>query len=176
MCHNFNFLQEIVKTGDLSWNNVDYFCHWQSQILNHAKFSGELEIDNYCGISDEVKYNINDDITSNENIENVDKSMDPFIDDDDLETNENKDAENLVSISFKLNRKQRVQRSAVHEHYNKVKIFHPDTEQHSDGSICKHCKAKFSNRVSTNLKLHLKSKHPEVFDEVQRKYNVYLSY
>ena len=102
MCHNFNFLQEIVKTGDLSWDNVDYFCHWQSQILNHAKFSGELEIDNYCDISDEVKYNINDDITSNENIENVDKSMDPFIDDDDLETNENIDAENLVSMSFNI--------------------------------------------------------------------------
>ena len=173
MWHNFNFLQEIVKTGDVSWDNVDYFCHWQSQILNHAKFSGELEIDNYCDISDEVKYNINDDITSNEN---VDESMDPIIDDEDLVTTENKDTENLVSISFKLNRKQRVQRSAVHEHYNKVKIFHPDTEQHSDGSICKHCTAKFSNRVSTNLKLHLKSKHPEVFDEVQRKYNVYLSY
>ena len=32
MCHNFNFLQEIVKTGDLSWDNVDYFLKRYSRI------------------------------------------------------------------------------------------------------------------------------------------------
>ena len=36
------FFQAVIKTGDISWDNVDYLCQWQSQILNNVKFSEEL--------------------------------------------------------------------------------------------------------------------------------------
>ena len=66
--------------------------------------------------------------------------------------------------------KLRVRSSAVHEHFDKVQISHPKTKKIVDGSTCKYCKTVFINRVTTNLKCHLKSKHPEAFDEVNRKF------
>ena len=121
-------------------------CQWQSQILNNSKFSEEVNISNNLEISEQIKQDY-DDVNS---IENEDES------------------ENLVSIGIKPKTK-RVKSSAVHDHFDKIKIIHPTTKKTSDGSICKHCKAKLSNRISTNLKNHLKCKHPEVFDEVQSK-------
>ena len=66
--------------------------------------------------------------------------------------------------------KLRVRSSAVHEHFDQVQISHPKTKKIVDGSTCKYCKTVFINRVTTNLKCHLKSKHPEAFDEVNRKF------
>ena len=65
--------------------------------------------------------------------------------------------------------KVRPKSSAVHLHYESVKILHPTNETNADGVVCLHCRVTLSSKVTTNLKSHLKSKHPEVFDEVQRK-------
>ena len=37
------------------------------------------------------------------------------------------------------------------------------------GCSCKHCNGKFSSKNSTNLKNHLRAKHPDVYEEVQLK-------
>ena len=65
--------------------------------------------------------------------------------------------------------KVRPRSSAVHSHYEAVKITNPTNASSSDGVICLHCRVTLTSKVTTNLKSHLKSKHPEVFDEVQRK-------
>ena len=62
-------------------------------------------------------------------------------------------------------------KSAVHEHYNRVKILHLVTKKPIDGAVCKICKSQFTSRVSTNLKSHLKRKHPETYEEVMFKDN-----
>ena len=63
----------------------------------------------------------------------------------------------------------RTRNSAVHDHFDQATVTNPTTKKSKDGSICRHCKVTLSNRISTNLKNHLKSQHPEAFDEVQRK-------
>ena len=63
----------------------------------------------------------------------------------------------------------RLYRSSVHEHFDKVSVPHPSTKMTVAGSTCKYCAYTLINRVSTNLKNHLKFKHPEVFEEVKRK-------
>ena len=80
-------------------------------------------------------------------------------------TNEN-ESEQTDPISIPV---KRVKNSVIHEHFYKVKIYHPVSKKPVNGSICKYCKYKFTNRVSTNLKSHLMSKHPEAFEEVQSK-------
>ena len=63
----------------------------------------------------------------------------------------------------------RLRRSAVHDHFDQVQVLHPISKKTVDGSQCKECNATFTNRVATNLKAHLQSKHPEAFKEVLRK-------
>ena len=58
--------------------------------------------------------------------------------------------------------------SAVHGHFDQATVTNPTTKKTKDGSICRYCKVTLSHRFSTNLKNHLKSQHPEAFDEVQR--------
>jgi len=50
-------LLAVIKTGDISWDNVDYLCQWQSQILNNVKFSEELNSSNTLDLdySEQVK-------------------------------------------------------------------------------------------------------------------------
>ena len=75
-----------------------------------------------------------------------------------------------ASGSGKVPAKVRPRVSCVHEHFDQVRVTHPTTGKTSDGSTCKHCKFTLSNRVSTNLKNHLKSKHPETYEDVQSKF------
>ena len=75
----------------------------------------------------------------------------------------------MAEANGKVPAKVRPRVSCVHEHFDKVKVTHPTTGKTSDGSTCKHCKFTLSNRVSTNLKSHLKSRHPETFEDVQSK-------
>ena len=69
------------------------------------------------------------------------------------------------------NKIRNIRKSAVHEHYHRVKVLHPLTKKPVDGAVCKLCKSKFTSTVSTNLKSHLKGKHPEVYEEVMYKDN-----
>lgn len=151
-----NKLLDFIKTGDISWDNVDYLNQWQSKILDHAKLSGEFDIDNNdCDISEKL-------LDTSEHASSKG-------DEDKVISNKGEIEGNPFFISIKKpSEKFRVRRSSVHGHFKKVRIFFPTTNKSSFGSICKHCKAKFTNRISTNLKLHLKSKHPEAFDQVQR--------
>ena len=68
----------------------------------------------------------------------------------------------------------RLFRSSVHEHFEKIQVSHPSSKKTVDGSNCKYCGTTLINRVSTNLKNHLKFKHPEVFDEVKRKNTLHI--
>ena len=63
----------------------------------------------------------------------------------------------------------RAHRSAVHTYYEPVELQHPTTKKQVQGSLCNLCKSTFIHRIATNLKGHLKSKHPEAFDQVVRK-------
>ena len=85
-----------------------------------------------------------------------------------VEGEDNGDVE-MVSNEETESKKLRIRNSAVHLHFDQVQINHPKTRKIVDGSTCKYCKTIFINRVTTNLKSHLKSKHPEAFDEVNRK-------
>ena len=67
--------------------------------------------------------------------------------------------------------KIRIRRSTVHDHYHQVKFLNPITKKAKDGTVCKHCNSKFSNKITTNLKNHLKAKHPEAYEEVLQKDN-----
>ena len=152
-----------MKTGDISWDNVDYLCQWQSQILNNIKFSVELHSNNVLDISEQIKQE--HDIV--EPTENGDDITYAFEDGEDEYEDEN---EVSKSVKSKLKGVKRLKKSSVHEHFDRIKIRHPKTNKTSDGAICKHCRSKFSNRISTNLKTHLKVKHPEAYDQVQSKY------
>ena len=158
------FFQVDIKTGVISWDNVEYLCQWQSQILNNAKFSEEtdLNINNYLDISHEIKQD-NDDLKLNGNQENIESE-----ENNNAILNEAETEQNLVYPVTKQTK--RVRNSAIHEHFHKVKIFHPVTKKPVNGSICKYCKAKFSNRISTNLKCHLMKKHPESYEAVKSKF------
>ena len=63
----------------------------------------------------------------------------------------------------------RPHRSSVHGYFDQVELKHPSTKQIVSGSLCKFCKASFLHRISSNLKSHLRNKHPETFAEVARK-------
>lgn len=78
----------------------------------------------------------------------------------------NKDLDTTEAEEKKSSRK-RILSSAVHEHFHKVELSHPKTMDIVFGSECKYCERKLTNRVSTNLKAHLKAKHSEVFYKVQ---------
>ena len=60
----------------------------------------------------------------------------------------------------------RVRGSSVHEHFDEVQIINPNTKKHVKGASCKYCKFKFLQKNTTNLKRHLKVKHPQAFEEV----------
>ena len=76
----------------------------------------------------------------------------------------------IKSLSNKSNcTNLRLRHSAVHEHYHHVEVLHPSSQKVVDGSVCKYCQARFMTRVATNLKSHLKSKHPKVYEEVMQK-------
>ena len=77
-----------------------------------------------------------------------------IIKDETVENTDNADIEESNS------NKVRIHKSAVHEHYQRVKILHPVTEKPIDGAICNYCKSKYATLVATNLKSHLKRKHP----------------
>ena len=82
--------QDVIKTGDISWDDVDYLCQWQSQILNNAKFSEErdLNINNYLDISHEIKQD-NDDLKLNGNQENIEseENNNALLNEDETEEN-----------------------------------------------------------------------------------------
>ena len=141
-------------------------CQWQSQILNHAKFSEDLGVtivNNFIDVSENIKHD-NDDVKLGEN-------------GDQLKPEENKDVlmkdgrkmVELQTVQF-TKKNGRIPNSAVHDHFHKVKIYHPTTKKPVNGAICKHCKDKFVSRVSTNLKRHLQTYHPVAFAEVESKY------
>ena len=141
-------------------------CQWQSQILNHAKFSEDLGVtivNNFIDVSENIKHD-NDDVKLSEN-------------GDQLKPEENKDVlmkdgrkmVELQTVQF-TKKNGRIPNSAVHDHFHKVKIYHPTTKKPVNGAICKHCKGKFASRVSTNLKRHLQTYHPVAFAEVESKY------
>ena len=159
------FFQAVIKTGDISWDNVDYLCQWQSQILNNVKFSEELNSNNTLDVdySEQIKKDP-EDVKPNENEEEL---IDP------IEHGEVEDetADNPVSISIKSSgkRSRSCYKSSVHDHFDKIKIINKETKKILEGSMCKYCKSKFTGRISTNLKDHINRKHPEVFDKVQSK-------
>ena len=140
-------------------------CQWQSQILNHAKFSEDLGVtivNNFIDVSENIKHDY-DDVKLCEN-------------EDQLKPEENKnvlkkDGRKMVELqTVQFTKKNsRIANSAVHEHFHKVKIYHPTTKKPVNGAICKHCKGKFASRVSTNLKRHLQTYHPVAFAEVESK-------
>ena len=156
--------QDVIKTGDISWDDVDYLCKWQSEILNNAKFSEEdpdLDINNYLQVSHHIKQDNDDcDLNKDEDQSEQNVNKDTFTDEDETEQDD------PISIPVTC---KRVKNSVIHEHFHKVKLYHPVSKKPVNGSICKYCKAKFTNRVSTNLKSHLMSKHPQAFEEVQSK-------
>ena len=159
------FFQAVIKTGDISWDNVDYLCQWQSQILNNVKFSEELNSNNTLDVdySEQIKKDP-EDVKPNEIEEEL---IDP-IEDGEVE---DETADNLVSISIKSSgkRARSCYKSSVHDHFDKIKIINKETKKILEGSMCKYCQSKFTGRISTNLKDHINRKHPEVFDKVQSK-------
>ena len=158
---NFKLFQEVIKTGEISWDNVDYLCHWQSQILNNVKFSEELQSNNILDITEQIKHE-HDDVEPNENV-------DDLLTDQFGERENQEEDEVSIDIKSKSSFIKRVHKSAVHEHFDKVKMLHPTTNETLDGASCKYCKTNLVSRVATNLKAHLKAKHPEAYDEVQSK-------
>ena len=56
--------------------------------------------------------------------------------------------------------------SAVHNHFDQATVTNPTTKKTKDGSICRLWEVTLS---STNIKNHLKSQHPDAFDEVESK-------
>ena len=134
--------------------------------MNHAKFSEDLGVtivNNFIDVSENIKHD-NDDVKLSEN-------------GDQLKPEENKDVlmkdgrkmVELQTVQF-TKKNGRIPNSAVHDHFHKVKIYHPTTKKPVNGAICKHCKSKFASRVSTNLKRHLQTYHPVAFAEVESKY------
>ena len=155
------FFQVDIRTGVISWDNVEYLCQWQSQILNNAKFSEDLGIsvvNNFIDVSENIKH-VYDDVKLSENGGQLEPE-----DNKDVVTNEERRTQNVDG------RRGKIANSAVHEHFYKVKIYHPTTKKPVNGAICKHCKDKFVSRVSTNLKRHLQTYHPVAFAEVESKY------
>ena len=59
-------LQDLIKSGDVSWDNEEFFCQWQSQILIKAKLSGELDIEKDCEIFEQIKSDVSEDVTVSE--------------------------------------------------------------------------------------------------------------
>ena len=74
------------------------------------------------------------------------------------EATENVDATNLGRIIY----------SSCHKHFEEIDILHPKTRKRVKGSICRLCNFKFIRITSGNQKRHLKAKHPDLYDEVQR--------
>ena len=63
--------------------------------------------------------------------------------------------------------------SAVHEEFMRVNITNPKTGKIVQGSECKHCpsvKTPLTSINPTNLKRHLESLHPDVFEKVRGKF------
>ena len=141
-------------------------CQWQSQILNHAKFSEDLGVtivNNFIDVSESIKHD-NDDVRLSENEDQLKPEENKIV----LKRDDIKMVE-LQTVQF-TKKNGRIPNSAVHDHFHKVKIYHPTTKKPVNGAICKHCKDKFVSRVSTNLKRHLQTYHPVAFAEVESKY------
>ena len=99
-----------------------------------------------------------------ENEDPPEEKKDPPEENDDLLTNED------IKIPPLIKRRTRIAKSVVYEYFYEVKIFHPVTKKPVLGAICRHCKEKYASRISTNLKRHLKTYHPEAFKEVESKF------
>ena len=149
-------------------------------MLNNAKFSEDLGltfVNSDLDISEQQIKQDNDDIELNENEyppeENEglpEENEDPPGENEGLpEVNKDMITNTDSKIPTVKGRRSRIAKSVVHEHFYKVKIYHPVTKKPVPGAICRHCKDKFSSRISTNLKRHLKNYHPEAFKEVESK-------
>ena len=70
-------------------------------------------------------------------------------------------------------KRNRLNGSAVHEEFTRVNITNPKTGKIVQGSECKHCpsiKTPLTSINPTNLKRHLESLHPDVFEKVRGKF------
>ena len=70
-------------------------------------------------------------------------------------------------------KRNRLNGSAVHEEFTRVNITNPKTGKIVQGSECKHCpsvKTPLTSINPTNLKRHLESLHPAVFEKVRGKF------
>ena len=61
----------------------------------------------------------------------------------------------------------RINSSAVHDEFSKLDILNPKLGKMVKGRKCNTCSKEMMSHSSTNLKNHLKSKHPDIFTKVQ---------
>ena len=62
-------------------------------------------------------------------------------------------------------KKGRIARSAVHEEFNEVIVFHRRLKKNVNGRKCKHCDSEFSGKNKTNLEDHLRVFHKEEYQK-----------
>ena len=185
-CSDLNFVIDehakllgAIESGETSWENVDYLGQWQSQILNNAIFSEEIERTNDLDTSGDIEEKDDDNklmlmISDVKLIDSGVNLSDQVDHDENIVSNDGETSEYLNSIVRKRKSRRKCRKiasSSVHEHFKKIKIFHPVTKIPSAGSICKHCNVLFASRISSNLKRHLQSYHMEAFNEVENKDN-----
>ena len=62
-------------------------------------------------------------------------------------------------------KKGRIARSAVHDEFNEVIVFHRRLKKNVPGRKCKHCDSEFSGKNKTNLEDHLRVFHKEEYQK-----------
>ena len=61
--------------------------------------------------------------------------------------------------------------SSVHKHFKPMpNLYNPKSKTFCNGSYCESCDTVFYSSVATNLKRHLKQKHPAIFSQVESKF------
>ena len=61
--------------------------------------------------------------------------------------------------------------SSVHKHFKPMpNLYNPKSKTFCNGSFCESCDTVFYSSVATNLKRHLKQKHPAIFSQVESKF------
>ena len=66
-------------------------------------------------------------------------------------------------------KKPRLLSSAVHNEFEAIEVYHQKQKKKVQGVKCKHCTARFTAPISTNLKRHLKTVHKEIYQKVESK-------
>ena len=84
------------------------------------------------------------------------------------EVSDSDDDDEVLMVDSSV-KKPKLVSSCVHDEFLGIKVKKKGSQNETEGRKCKICSQTFINKNPTNLKNHLRSKHPETYTKVMKK-------